>query len=140
VKLVHPDDLRRVEALMLKVLSGKKTGVKLQCRILHDSRDIKYISICIDTIEKSHEGKVVRISGIIQDVTSTLLSVHQLKEEKIRSELALWGGNLGLWDWDIKNGTVSYNDRWAEMLGYTLAEINSTVDAWTDLIHPVDKG
>jgi PAS domain S-box-containing protein len=139
VKLVHPDDLSRIQAVMLKVLSGKKNGAKLQCRILTNTKEIKHISICVDTIEKSPEGKVYRISGIIQDVTSTLLSVHQLKEEKIRSELALWGGNLGLWDWDINNGCVTYNDRWAEMLGYTLAEINSTVDAWTDLIHPADK-
>ena len=61
---------------------------------------------------------------------------QQLKESEERYALAFRGANDGLWDWDLKNGTVYYSDRWQEMLGYTPGEFADTPDAWLDLVHP----
>lgn len=66
-----------------------------------------------------------------------VLKAHQkLKESEERYALAFRGANDGLWDWDIKNGTVYYSDRWQEMLGYTPGEFGDSPDDWLDLVHP----
>lgn len=39
----------------------------------------------------------------------------------------------------ITTGHVERNSRWAEMLGYTIQEIELNVKQWTDLHHPDDK-
>jgi PAS domain S-box-containing protein len=139
INIVHPEDKPRVLAFFLKVLSGKRTSGKLQFRIMSEKQEIKYIIAYTDKIQKDQNEKVALVSGIIQDVTGTVLSIHQLKEERVRSELALWGGDLGLWDWDIQTNAVTYNQRWAEMLGYSLSEIVPTADTWKNLIHPEDE-
>ncbi|MDO1446697.1 PAS domain-containing protein [Rhodocytophaga aerolata] len=136
--LVHPHDKGKVDGFVNNVLSGKKSGGKIQYRLITSKQEIKHIAVCVDTVEKDSSGKVVKLSGIIQDVTSTMQAFHRLKEEKNRFELALWGGDLGLWDWDITTGFVSYNKRWADMLGYALDEIAPTVDSWKNLLHPDD--
>ena len=46
---------------------------------------------------------------------------------------------MGSWDWNIETGEVIRNAQWAEMLGYTLEEIEFSVKHWTDLHHPDDK-
>lgn len=62
----------------------------------------------------------------------------ELRESEERLELALDGGGLGLWDWDLERGRVVFNERWATMLGYTLGDIENTPRAWERLIHPDD--
>lgn len=61
-----------------------------------------------------------------------------LRESQERLTLVLRGADLGTWDWDIAAGKVTYSDRWAGMLGYSLDEIDGTVLQWEKLVHPDD--
>lgn len=61
-----------------------------------------------------------------------------LRESEERFQLALLGGDLGLWDWDIERDHVIYNDRWVRMLGYELSDIEPSSRYWEYLIHPDD--
>jgi PAS domain S-box-containing protein len=56
-----------------------------------------------------------------------------------RLALVLAGSQQGFWDWDIRTGEVRRNERWAEILGYTLEEIEPTVRQGEDLVHPDDR-
>ncbi len=56
-----------------------------------------------------------------------------------RLQLVLKASQLGFWDWDIKNNIVTRNERWAEMLGYELSNIEITVRQWADFVHPDDR-
>jgi PAS domain S-box-containing protein len=64
------------------------------------------------------------------------LDESRRKEEQLR--LALEGAQLGSWDWDVKTGSVIFNARWAEMLGYDLHELEGNVSTWERLLHPDD--
>ena len=61
-----------------------------------------------------------------------------LRESQQRMELALAGANLGTWDWDIRAGKVTFNERTAAMLGYPLDAIEPRRSMWEKLIHPDD--
>lgn len=62
-----------------------------------------------------------------------------LRDSETRLQFVLDGSQLGYWDWDIETGAVTRNARWAEMLGYTLKEVEYSVKQWTDLHHPDDQ-
>lgn len=62
----------------------------------------------------------------------------EIARHKERFHLALRGADLGMWDWNIMTGEVIFNTRWAEMLGYTLEEIEPHVNFWEKRIHPDD--
>jgi len=46
---------------------------------------------------------------------------------------------IATWEWNLKTNVMTYNERWAQMLGYTLSELKPiTVDTWKQLAHPDD--
>ena len=71
--------------------------------------------------------------------TSTFKQVQEtMAESEQRMELVLKGADLGTWDWDIPTGRVTFNPRWAEMLGYDLKEFEPSLSTWEKLVHPED--
>ncbi|MBE9100112.1 response regulator [Vacuolonema iberomarrocanum] len=66
-------------------------------------------------------------------------TVAELDIARERLNLALDGSGLGLWDWSVQSRTEMLNSRWAEMIGYTLEELEPiTVDTWRHYAHPHD--
>ena len=63
---------------------------------------------------------------------------ERLRESEERLRLALDGGDLGMWDWDVESETLIMNARWAGMLGYDLIEISPSRAGWAALVHPED--
>jgi PAS domain-containing protein len=46
---------------------------------------------------------------------------------------------IGIWDWHVKTGELAFNERWAEMLGYTISELAPTnFNTWSQNVHPID--
>lgn len=78
------------------------------------------------------------ITGVIRDITERHKTETALRQSEDRLELALSGGDLGLWDWDLPTGAVYFNERYATLLGYALNEIEHHVDTWRRLLHPED--
>lgn len=47
--------------------------------------------------------------------------------------------NAGTWIWNLETNETIYNDRWAEMLGYTLHELEPiSLNTWRRFAHPED--
>jgi len=64
---------------------------------------------------------------------------EDLKESGESLTYVLQGSQLGYWDWNLETNEVKRNERWAEMIGYHLEDIEFTVKQWSDFIHPEDK-
>lgn len=79
------------------------------------------------------DGQVVGFYVLVHDVTD-------LKRAQIRLQNIIDGTQAGTWEWDVSTGEVTLNCRWAEMLGYTLQELEPiTIQTWKQLVHPQDE-
>ncbi len=76
--------------------------------------------------------------SITKDITALKNIQKELSVNEQTLQLALEGGGLGTWDWNIRTGKVKFNQQWATMLGYELDEVEGTLDFWKSLIHPDD--
>jgi PAS domain S-box-containing protein len=54
--------------------------------------------------------------------------------------LALQGGNVGLWDWNIERRTVYLSPEWKQQLGYQDYELENRLEEWEQRLHPDDRG
>lgn len=63
----------------------------------------------------------------------------ELKDSRDRYSNVIEGANVGTWEWQVQANTISVNEKWAEMLGYTLKELQPvSFKTWDDRIHPDD--
>jgi PAS domain S-box-containing protein len=86
-------------------------------------------------------GRSDCVCASVRDVSDRQRAERELAKTAQRLSFALRGGNLGLWDWDVATSRNEVNDIWAQMLGYTLDEIEHDGDAagsWARLLHPED--
>lgn len=63
----------------------------------------------------------------------------ELQRTKQNLQLAIEGSGIGLWDWSIQANTFSFNDRWAEIIGYTSQQLTPfNIDFLRTNAHPED--
>ena len=61
------------------------------------------------------------------------------KAKDLRNELVIEGTRIGVWDWNIQTGETIFNERWAEILGYRIEELQPiSIETWMRFAHPED--
>jgi len=74
-----------------------------------------------------------------QELAERKQADERLRASEERLAAVMEGSQLGYSDWNIQTGKITRNERWANMLGYSLQDIESTFIQWNDLLHPDDK-
>jgi PAS domain S-box-containing protein len=114
------------------------------------------IFILTESELKSREIEAITAAGATDYFDKSELNVtllehsirYALKEQQInqalrlseqRYALALSAGEVGVWDWDIKNNQLYVATNLKAMLGYTNNEINPNWEEWQQLVHPDDR-
>jgi len=72
------------------------------------------------------------------DITDRKKIQEELKKKEEQLELALWGAEEGLWDWDLKFGQVKYSQLWKTLYGWSSDEIDGDLSLWENIVHPED--
>lgn len=63
----------------------------------------------------------------------------QLQRSETRARAVIEGTRIGTWEWNVQTGETVFNERWAQIAGYTLAELEPiSIQTWLDLAHPAD--
>jgi len=87
----------------------------------------------------NESGELIGVLGCARDITQLKESENVLRNERERLSNIIHGTNLGTWEWNIQTGDTIYNERWAEMLGYTLEELFPvSIDTLLSLIYKPD--
>lgn len=67
------------------------------------------------------------------------LAHKRLFQAEQRQREILFGTNVGTWEWNVQTGEVVFNQKWAEMLGFSLEELEPTsIETWHGRAHPGD--
>ncbi|MDT0678213.1 PAS domain S-box protein [Autumnicola musiva] len=84
-------------------------------------------------------GRELILAGFI-DVTKFKKPELPLIQTLERYEHVLEGTNIGTWEWNIQTGETIFNEQWANVLGYSLKEIQPTSPyTWKRFSNPEDK-
>lgn len=74
-----------------------------------------------------------------EDISHRIKVENELIENNTRLNGIITGTRSGTWEWNIQTGEIIFNDRWAEIIGYTLDELMPiSVKTWIDRIHEED--
>jgi len=136
INIIHAEERGPFEAHL--ALADEGRCQELQFRIHHKDGHIRWIGhICRPILE---DGVMLGIRASHRDITVQHLAQDWLRESEERLRRILEATHVGTWEWNIQTGEVRFNELWAEMAGYTLAELRPlSIKTWIDLLHPDDK-
>ncbi len=64
---------------------------------------------------------------------------QNLEEERYRLAGVIRGTNVGTWEWNVKTGEATFNERWAEIIGFALADLAPvSIATWAQFAHADD--
>jgi PAS domain S-box-containing protein len=65
--------------------------------------------------------------------------VARLYIDKTQQDLVISSTGVGIWDWQVQTGQTQFNERWADIIGYHLDELQPvSIHTWLDHAHPDD--
>lgn len=85
------------------------------------------------------DGTVEFVVCSAVDITEQRQMEFDLKAERTRLSAIITGTHVGTWEWNVQTGETIFNERWAEIIGYTLEELGSvSIETWQKFAHPED--
>jgi PAS domain S-box-containing protein len=97
--------------------------------------EVRDVELFISTVylnEKEHNLVTV------VDISERVAAENARIESEERLDLAVRGGDLAFWDWDIPLNRVVSNERWADLLGCDRGDLQGRIEDWLDRVHPDD--
>ncbi|OWW26541.1 hypothetical protein B4Q04_02330 [Zobellia sp. OII3] len=85
------------------------------------------------------DGKCVRLFGTFQDIDEKKKTELKFFEATQRLEIATTGANVGIWDFDIVNNQLVWDDNMYLLYGIDKKDFNGVYEAWQSGLHPGDK-
>src|SRR6056297_160622 len=136
--MINPDDLKKVDVNLQKHIENPDYPFDQIVRYQHKKGSTVWIR-CRGLIIRDKNGKPVRMIGAHHDLTLLKEKEEELKKEKQRLFGILEGTNVGTWEWNVQTGETIFNEKWAEIVGYSLEEISpTTIGTWMQFAHPDD--
>lgn len=98
-----------------------------------------YRFVHIEAVPRKLENDDIVWTGTFNDITERKMAEEILKKERERLSGILKGTNAGTWEWNIQTGETIFNERWADIIGYSLEELAPiTIITWINAVHPDD--
>ncbi|OSM00224.1 PAS domain-containing hybrid sensor histidine kinase/response regulator [Magnetofaba australis] len=135
--LVHPDDMPQVEQVLEQLFTGQECAYQCEFRMRHKSE--RYIDILArGLLKRDADGQPERMVGTHTDLTERKRNVRALADSNQRLKLATQAGGIGVWEWDVRSGVISWDQRMREI--YQLTETGKQLNhAWRNAVHPDDR-
>ena len=136
--LIHAGDRPAVWAAVTEALE-KDRPYRSEHRMLLPGGRIVWVQDRGRVVERDEHGKPIRMVGSIADISERKRQETEIDGQRIRLENIIRGTRAGTWEWKIQTGETTFNERWAEIVGYTLEELAPiSIDTWLRLAHPDD--
>lgn len=137
IRNVHPDDRERVLAEIAKQETAEAAFNVFSYRERHRDGYWIWIESRGAVVDYGADGKPTRIAGTDTDITERKNAEEMLAQMSRRLELALDISGIGVFEVDLDNRDVRWDERMLQMYGMSGSAIGSA--DWEDAIHPDDR-
>jgi PAS domain S-box-containing protein len=134
-RLVFPEDLSIWDEQFQALLSNQATT--RESRVLTKAGDVRWLRHTLRPEWDEDQGRVVRIYGVVRDVTERKQAEMSLRESEERFRTLSPSSPIGIFQTDAPGSVVYTNPMWQKIAGQTLQE--SLGSGWTDTIAQEDQ-
>ncbi len=128
-----PETVRRIE----KNLENRETVREVILDYDKEGNE-RWIEMTMDPIF-GEEGECTGFIAIERDVTDKIEQEQKLRESVKRYDIVSEATSDTIWDLDLREDVIRYNENIRKMFGYRKREIKNVGSWWRDNIHPDDR-
>lgn len=139
IDIIHPDDKDMMVNYLGNEISIKQEPFAKEYRIVRKNDGETRWVHGRGTAKFDIDGNILSLIGTIQDITERKQAEKETKIISDRLQLATTSANLGVWDWDLLNNIMIWNEKMFELYGITPETFSSNIDSWMNGLHPEDK-
>lgn len=137
-EITHPDDLFTDLDFAKQLLEKKIDSYSMEKRYF--TKDGATIWINLNgTAVWDEDGTFRHFIAQIENINPRKIAFEVLQDQKNRFENVIQGTHAGTWEWNVQTGETVYNETWAEIIGYSLQELEPiSIETWAKFAHPDD--
>ncbi len=137
---VHPGDRAALLQAEQTLISKQTVDIAVEYRLQSPERGWFWVEHRGHIVDRGADGRPLSAAGVIVDID---------REKKLRladnliaaqRDVALWGADLGLYDWDLRGDTLRWLNDWAAR--HTIDPIagHDATPRWLAFVHPDERG
>jgi PAS domain S-box-containing protein len=138
VQFIHPDDRHRVHATFL-ALTGSIATLDIEYRIFRLDGELRWIRVRGFQV-RDDEGTLIRIIGIVTDITEQRRLAGELENERARLIAAQRVAKVGSWETDLRTMAVIWSLETHRIFETQPTEGSVTHQSFLERVHPEDRG
>ncbi|MDR3578495.1 MAG: PAS domain-containing protein [Oryzomonas sp.] len=137
--LVHPDDRDMLDQYLREEVIAQGKPFSKEYRIIRAGDGETRWVYGSGVVHADSSGNTVSLIGTIHDITDRKLAFEQLENISLRLQLATASANLGVWDWNVRDNRMDWDDRMFELYGITRDTFTNRFDDWVNRLHQEDR-
>ncbi len=132
-----PESRHKLESAVQQAATlGTPYELELQFSRTHDS--VRWLLARGEAV-RDVDGAIVKLLGTALDITDRKQAEAQLRHLSNRLTLAVKSGAIAIWDWNVTENILTWDDRMYELYGITPNQFTNVYDAWANSVHPDDR-
>jgi len=85
------------------------------------------------------QGNLKGFIAIESDISAERQQSALIEQNEQRLTAVLDATHIATWEWNVQTGETTFNERWADIIGYTLDELQPvSINTWIQFAHPDD--
>ncbi|GDY12526.1 hypothetical protein LBMAG53_14040 [Planctomycetota bacterium] len=134
--VIHPDDRDEVFAANQRLLSAGHGRFALAHRVVPPSGKQRWLEV---RCQLDGHGTEQRMTGVLVDITALRSAQEDADRGHAMLRLALEAAELGLWEWDVITGTITWSDQVERILGLPPGGSQGRYETYLESVHPDDR-
>jgi PAS domain S-box-containing protein len=131
---VHPDDLLQAQP----DISEEQAIYNTEFRIIRPDGTVRWV-MSYSCKQRNHQGELVRAVGVNIDISDRKNTELALQDLSDRLEFALKGANIGIWEYQMSDGRLLWDERMYSLHGVSPDSFSGKYEDWFQCIHPDDQ-
>lgn len=136
--ITHPDDLAKDLPNVLKLINNEISVLKTEKRYIRKDGQEIWGSLTV-TANFKDDGSFLYNLAIVEDITRRKKAEEEIRRLNERISTATRASQVGIWDWDIENNQLAWDDQMYALYGIKKEEFAGAYEAWFNGLHPDDK-
>ncbi|ALS99614.1 hybrid sensor histidine kinase/response regulator [Lacimicrobium alkaliphilum] len=111
----------------------------VKAELLNYSKNGEPLWLELDIMPLADEkGRYTHWISVERNVTARKKTEERMRISEERFNLMAKATNDVIWDWDLINDTIWWNEGYHSLFGYSISD-DAGIESWSDYIHPEDK-